>query len=269
MKDRPPCVWETGGRLLARANFLGKSSDDLHVAPNGKVCLGLPEIVDLKARRYPGVRNFFVHQIAPYFYYHAYREKHDDKEPWRGLSHEQKLATLEQIGIDQDDTESLNMLLPLAVHKRLPKNIILADSQLVQCWCEKKKRMAECHPDAALGHKILRDKAIPKMIPATPSWWLAILQQIGLDRNNPESLKILLPLAAEKLQQNIIPADSQWVRCVCGEMKRMAECHPDAALGHKVLKDKSPSSITSASPSLRPYLRPPKKRRKKGRKSGR
>ena len=166
--DRPPCVWETGGRLLARANFLGKSLNDLHIGPDGKVCLGLPEIVALKAHRYPGVQNFFVHQIAPYFYYHAYREKHDDKEPWPGLSHDLGLATLEQIGFDKDDSASLGILLPLAA-KKLPQNIIIAKTDRVQCLCKMGKKMVDCHPEAAIGHRIFRDRAPSNIVNARPS----------------------------------------------------------------------------------------------------
>lgn len=166
-ENNSPRVEETGGRLQARADLLGIPVSDLHVNTNGTVCLGLPEIVALKIRRGSGVKDFFVNQIAPYFYYHAYCEKHG-KEPWRGLSHALGLATLEQIAVDKDDPESLEVLFPLA-KKRLPPNTISAKSERIRCLCGKMKKMVDCHPEAAMGHRILKEKAPPDIINARPS----------------------------------------------------------------------------------------------------
>lgn len=161
-----PCVYETGGRFerIARENQAktGKSicecRFDLHIYGDGRLCLAHPAIIPVILRDYPGIRGAFKRLLAPYFYFHAYRDKYGNF-PWRGLSHNMEIATLEQIYFSRDNCDKLDACLQFAKSLGL---IVAPDSsgalQQKLCLCDSGKRMSECHPDAFKGARILAGK---------------------------------------------------------------------------------------------------------------
>ena len=86
--DNFPHVWETAGRLQARATQLKKDIVDMHVYPgaNGKVCMGIAPNIRRICAEDPTMKGVFYNFIIRYFYYHTYLEKHD-REPWPCLAH--------------------------------------------------------------------------------------------------------------------------------------------------------------------------------------
>ena len=163
--DRPPQVWETEGRFEALAwkmcDETGKPLEeclwDLHIFSNGELCLGHKTTIDVEMRRNPGIRGFFERLLMPYFFFHAYRNKHG-VPPWPGLSHDGRLATLEEIFYVRNDRDLLMAHIQQAIRKIDYVRIWGRPIDFLcwpACFCGSGKSMEECHPEAFKGALIL------------------------------------------------------------------------------------------------------------------
>ena len=105
--DNLPHVWETGGRLEARAVQLKKSIADMHVYPKtGEACMGTTPIMQKICSEDPTIKGMFYNLIIRYFYYHTHWER-KGVEPWPGLPHGIE-------GILQDYADNRGSISPLS-----------------------------------------------------------------------------------------------------------------------------------------------------------
>ncbi len=86
--DNVPHVWETGGRLQARAVELKKTLMDMHVyyPGTGEICMGTVPMIKAIYDADSTIKGIFHNLIIRYFYYHTYW-KQKGVEPWKGLKH--------------------------------------------------------------------------------------------------------------------------------------------------------------------------------------
>lgn len=158
-----PQVREIGGRLESFSKKSGINMADLHVQPNGTLCL-CPR--QEEERRMPSGLDLdilFSELIIPFFYSHSFFEKYNNR-PWKDYSHG-TLGTLEYYArsyVGRDLTFAEKTLVALEENY----NLSLAEyySQLLrsiiklgkaQCPCESGKKFKDCHKEAFEGLKKL------------------------------------------------------------------------------------------------------------------
>ncbi len=158
-----PHFKETGGRLEAHAQKIGKPVIDLHVYPTTQeLCLGHPARILLIMKQDISIQNFFEKLLIPYFYYHSYWQEYG-MEPWRGLKHGE-VGILEGLADFKHELNSPGSIEVTLRHlsdgtyseidRRLGSGLIIKPNDM--CFCGSEKKVKRCCGDLAMkGFNIL------------------------------------------------------------------------------------------------------------------
>jgi hypothetical protein len=152
-----PLVQEIGGRILKSKERWGIDKlEDLHIYPNGILCLCIKTEEQLKMPDGFNLKDFFENLLIPFFYYQSFFEKFG-WEPWKGYSHG-SLGILESYLHQKNPSPEMISLFFYYLSDRLKKclanNIQFKGHE--PCICQSKRKFRKCHRDAFLGYNKLR-----------------------------------------------------------------------------------------------------------------
>ncbi len=155
--DNIPYVWETGGRLQARAVELRKDSImDMHVYPSTKrICMGTVPMIKAIYEADPTIKGIFYNLIIRYFYYHAYWEQ-QSVEPWSGLKHD--VAGIIEDYADNRDIVCISEYIKYHLSPELKKCLNIRKIRRVRkmCLCNEYK-MKDCRCGIMEKYDIFRE----------------------------------------------------------------------------------------------------------------
>jgi len=146
-----PEVRETGNRISNIISTLGETSADLHVNPDGTVCLCPYTAEKRKLPNGFNLKDFFNNLLIPYFYGQSYYEKNKEW-PWGEYSHGE-LGLLEDYLENRGEGNNLELIKEFIENF---KKIAFSDSYfaLVKkgkikghtvCFCGSNKKIRNCH----------------------------------------------------------------------------------------------------------------------------
>ncbi len=158
-EDLKPHFTETGGRLKAYAEKIGKPMIDLHVYPGkNEFCLGHPVIILAQMKKDASIKKFFEGFLIPYMYYLSYRQKFN-QEPWPGLKHGE-IGFFEELGSlgskhkisGQDLIEATWRHLSQATQHEICLRVRsgLAMKRNDKCFCGSGKKVKDCCGDLVM-----------------------------------------------------------------------------------------------------------------------
>jgi len=148
-------VRETAGRILrAKTKWRFRSLADIHVYPDGTLCLCPEPEENLRFSKGFTLRGLFNDLLIPNLFYHSYLEKHG-KEPWKASGHG-------YLGVLESYNKQLFLELPLNVvvnsyFGSLPSKVVnlITSSKKVDlnllCVCGSGKRFRDCHTEGFNG----------------------------------------------------------------------------------------------------------------------
>jgi hypothetical protein len=153
-------VREVAGRLFhTKTKWRFRSLSDIHVYPDGALCLCPEPEERLKFSNGFTLRGFFNDLLIPNLFYHSYLERYG-KEPWRGSSHG-FLGILEsynkQLFLDSPLDLVVNSYLE-TLPSRIVK-LITSNKKVnlnIMCACDSEKRFRDCHAEAFNGLRKLQ-----------------------------------------------------------------------------------------------------------------
>lgn len=159
-----PTVKEIGGRIKRSADKWGITKlIDMHLYPDGRLCLyPPPEEVFLLSNDFR-LENFFNRVLIPYLYYQSYFERHG-REPWAGASHGVLglLESYQRVAGDKPQPKEiaekyLNTIKINADNDEMKKQLSLTQVKGHHlCWCKSGKKFRDCHKQALFGFNTLK-----------------------------------------------------------------------------------------------------------------
>lgn len=156
-----PLVHETGGRILrSKEKWDVKQLIDMHIFPDGTLCLCIKTEERLKMPNGFKLKDFFEKLLIPFFYYQSFFEQYG-KEPWKGYSHGD-LGFLESYLRQRNPSPELTRMYFDNLSKELRKSLInrIRFKGHESCICQSKRKFRKCHREAFLGYNKLRSDFI-------------------------------------------------------------------------------------------------------------
>lgn len=152
-----PIVKEIGGRILKSKEKWGIDKlEDLHIYPDGTLCLCVTTEEESRMPNGFNLKDFFENLLIPFFYYQSFFERYG-QEPWKGYSHGD-LGILEsylhQKNPSPEMIRSFFYSLSDGLKKCLINNVRFKGQEF--CLCQSKRKFRKCHRDAFLGYNKLR-----------------------------------------------------------------------------------------------------------------
>ncbi len=156
-----PMSRETGGKFAAVAARLGKDNKDMHIYPDGTLCLAAPMDLDIELARGLRLETYIEGFLVPYLFAQTYYAK-TRVWLWGELSHG-VWGLLEWLGrkkdYESDDARrTYSRLLVYAKQENTDVKAILATRcrNHKPCPCGSTKKTRSCHPDVQPGIARLR-----------------------------------------------------------------------------------------------------------------
>jgi hypothetical protein len=152
-----PIVREIGGRILKSKEKWGIDKlEDLHIYPDGTLCLCVTTEEETRMPNGFNLKDFFENLLIPFFYYQSFFERYG-KEPWKGYSHGD-LGILESYLRQKNPSPELITLFFDSLSDRfqrcLVNHIRFKGHEL--CICQSNRKFKKCHKDALLGYNKLK-----------------------------------------------------------------------------------------------------------------
>ncbi len=153
-------VKEVGGRILLTKYKWKLNYADVHMYPDGSLCLCPQPEVGLLFYQSFSLQSFFYNYLIPNLYYHTYLNKFG-KEPWKSSNHGEAgilesytKSKFSEIPIDivvdsYVETLSFNVVNLITSTKKIDQNLL--------CVCGSGKRFKDCHPYGFMGLKKLHE----------------------------------------------------------------------------------------------------------------
>ena len=156
-----PEVREVGGRIVkSLLEWNIEDPSDLHIHPNGALCLCVETEIEKNLPNGFNLRDFFWNLLIPFFFYQSYFERFG-REPWPGYGHGD-IGVLESF---QNRVKLDNHLSYTTIHsylESLSKQTRMRIHENVEakghhrCLCGSKKIIRKCHKKAMYGYNSLR-----------------------------------------------------------------------------------------------------------------
>ncbi len=156
-----PISRETGGKLAAVAVKLGKDNKDMHLYPDGTLCLAAPMELDIEFDRGFKLETYIEKFLVPYLSAQTYYAK-KQIWVWDDLSHG-IWGLLEWLGRKKDyiSDYALRTYIRLLIYAKQENGDVRAILSIrcrnhKPCPCGSNKKTSICHPDVQLGIARLR-----------------------------------------------------------------------------------------------------------------
>lgn len=156
-----PIAREIGGKIVAVAKRLGKESKDMHLYPDGSLCLAAPMELDMEFSDGFNLKSYIEFFLVPYLFAQTYYAK-NRIWIWGELSHgiwgllEWLGRKKDYAGIDAQRT--FQRLLAYAKQENADIKTLLSIRcrNHKPCPCGSNKKTKKCHPDVQPGITRLR-----------------------------------------------------------------------------------------------------------------
>lgn len=137
-----PKVYETDGRIIAFAKYMGKKLDDLHINEDRNCCLGI-----FATYGHMSLRNFVREKVLNYFVWQAYYEKYKEIPPCKDCPHDEQEALAVRIADEKHKRDFF-------ISKRSEKS--MGKDRNNPCSCGSKKKYKQCclHSDERIEKEI-------------------------------------------------------------------------------------------------------------------